>query len=49
MYDYGRQHRQLFLEQEAIEKRQSKQLNWLLFLGGVYFGGHITWYIMNQI
>lgn len=49
MYDYGRPYRQTFLEQEAQERRQTKQINWLLFLGGVYFGGHLGWYLMKVI
>lgn len=49
MYDYGKPYRQAFLEQEAIQKRQTKQINWLIFLSGVYFGGHVVWYLMNQI
>ena len=49
MYDYGRPYRQTFLEQDAYEKRQSKQLNWILFLGSVYIGGHVVWYLMRAI
>lgn len=49
MYDYGKPYRQQFLDQEAIDKRHSKQINWVLFLAGIYFGGHITWYLMRTI
>lgn len=49
MYDFGKPYRQQFLNEELIDRKQEKQVQWILFVAVVYFGGHLGWYLMSTI
>jgi hypothetical protein len=45
MYDFGKAHRQAFLEEEAINRKHERQAYWLLLITSTYVIVHVGYYL----
>jgi len=45
MYDFGRAHRQAFLEEEKINRKHERQAYWLLLITSTYVIIHMSIYL----
>lgn len=45
MYDFGKPHRQSFLEEEKINRKHERQAYWLLLIMSTYVSIHMAYYL----
>jgi hypothetical protein len=45
MYDFGKPHREEFLEEEKVNRRQERQAYWLLIILSLYVIIHMSYYL----
>ena len=48
MYDFGRAHRQAFLEEEKINRKHERQAYWLLLITSTYVIVHMGYYLWRN-
>jgi hypothetical protein len=48
MYDFGRAHRQAFLEEESINRKHERQAHWLLLITSTYVIIHVGLYLWRN-